>query len=47
MFKARNIQTGKVFTVYAVMGSLFLVWGVEPVGKGWFWLPMDLFEPEE
>ena len=46
MFKAKHIQNGKVYTVYAVMGSLFLVWGCLPGEEGWNWLPMELFRPE-
>lgn len=47
MFKAKHIQNGNVYTVYAVMGSLFLIWYSGPAGEGWHWLPMELFRPEE
>lgn len=42
MFRVSDVRTGKVRTVYAVSGTLFLLYGEE----GWFCDDMRNYVPE-
>lgn len=41
MFKVMDKESGEVFTVYAVNGTLFLLYD----GGVWTWEPMGKYEP--
>lgn len=43
MFKVIHIATGEPMTVYAVSGSLFLVWNDKECAQHWEWVPMNQF----
>lgn len=47
MFKVKSIYNGHVYTVYAVSGSLFLVWNDGTEDEHWEWMDMDRFKPVE
>ena len=42
MFKVRHKETGDIYTVYGMNGSMFLLYGHE-----WFYEYMGYFEPVE
>lgn len=44
MFKVRDVGTGRVHTVYAVNGCLFLIF-IDGELPRWEWRNMDHFEP--
>ncbi len=44
MFKIVNVS-GHILTVYAVSGSLFLIWNDSTEDAHWEWVPMDRFRP--
>lgn len=43
MFQVRCRKTGGIYTVYAVSGTLFLVWDDED--EHWAWRDMSRFKP--
>lgn len=45
MFQVKSIYNGHVYTVYAVSGSLFLVWNDGTEEEHWEWMDMDRFRP--
>ncbi len=47
MFKVKNLCTGKIETVYAIQGNMFLVYNTDTDDPCWMWLDMDFFQPVE
>lgn len=47
MFKVESRFNGHVYTVYAVSGSLFLVWNDSTENERWEWAHMEEFRPVE
>ncbi len=45
MFKVKDKESGEVFTVYAVSGTMFLIFDRRYTGGVWIWTPMDKYEP--
>lgn len=45
MFKVKSRFNGHVYTVYAVSGSLFLVWDDSTEDEHWEWKDMERFRP--
>ena len=44
MFNIVNAN-GYVLTVYAVSGSLFLIWNDSAADANWEWVPMEPYRP--
>lgn len=44
MFQVVNVG-GHILTVYAVAGSLFLIWNDSTEDAHWEWVSMDRFRP--
>ena len=44
MFEVVNAN-GYVLTVYAVNGSLFLIWNDSAADAHWEWVPMEQYRP--
>lgn len=48
MFKVKTRYGDAVFTVYAISGTMFLVWNDTMQDGGyWEWMDMDRFKPVE
>ena len=45
MFKVKEKETGEIYTVYAVNGNTFLIYGKLSGFDIWLWEPMGKFEP--
>lgn len=45
MFKVKSRYNGYVYTVYAVSGSLFLVWDDSIEDGHWEWKDMERYRP--
>lgn len=45
MFTVESIFNGHVYTVYAVSGTMFLVWNDATEEEHWEWIDMDRVRP--
>lgn len=45
MFKVKGKLTGEEFVVYAVAGTMFLVYACSEEYTGWRYVDMDEYEP--
>ena len=45
MFKVKSIDSGHVHAVYAVSGTMFLIWNDDAVDEYWEWRDMSYFRP--
>ena len=45
MFKVRNADHNRIFTVYAVSGTYFLIWNDTAEDAHWGWVDMNKCKP--
>lgn len=45
MFQVIGRADGRVFTVYAISGTRFLIWNDDTQDEHWEWVEMDHYRP--